>query len=112
MQDKHVDILEVEPQAIAGVFYNIGVIASGVSTDAIFEANRQGKLVELNYELLTHERVTAVFAMLLMEFSKAHQLDITDIIENLAETVCFNIPLHEAQVGPILNRKKPKEGLQ
>jgi hypothetical protein len=47
-----------------------------------------------------------------MEFSRAHQLDLTDIIENLAETVCFNIPLHEAQVGPVLNRKKPKDGLQ
>ncbi len=112
MTESHPDILEVEPQAIAGVFYNIGVIASGVSTEAIVEANRQGKLVDLNYALLTNERVTAVFAMLLMEFSKAHKLDLTDIIENLAETVCFNIPLHEAQVGPLMNRKKPRDGLQ
>jgi hypothetical protein len=112
MTDKHPDILEVDPQAIAGIFYNIGVIASGISTEAIVAANKLGKLPELDYSLLTSERVTAVFAMLLMEFSKAHQLDLTDIIENLAETVCFNIPLHEAQVGPVLNRKKPKDGLQ
>ncbi len=95
------DIFEIESTVISGIFYNIGVIASGITTAKIVEANRKGELVELDYKLLTNERVTAVLAMLILEFGRMHSLNTKEILDKISDTLAFNSHLKELPTGPL-----------
>ncbi len=85
----HDELFEVDLQAISGVFYNIGVIAAGYSTEEIIASNLKGELIPLNRKV-TKERITAVFAMLVLEFARVHKVSVNAIIENISESLYVN----------------------